>query len=145
MIWGFFFVFLPWYSSICPLHLSTSWHISVGELQHRTFLTVKSLSLTVALTGDHQGHRVSLIVVAHDDLTVVSAWVVGAQTWDLHGSVQRTGSVSWQPDTAAESLIQLDYITFGTGKKNKLCSVEDSSKSSRSTRNGEDVSHQKYY
>lgn len=69
------------------------------------------------LTGDHHGHRVSLIEVIHDNLTAVSAWVVGAEAGDLHGTVQRTGSVSWQRDTAPESLIHLDYITFGTEKK----------------------------
>lgn len=69
------------------------------------------------LTGDHQGHRVSLIVVIHNNLTVVSAWVVGAETGDLHGTIQRVGRVSWQRDAAPESLIHLDYITFGTEKQ----------------------------
>lgn len=72
------------------------------------------------LTGDHQGHRVSLIEVIHDDLTAVSARVVGAEAGDLHGTVQGTGSVSWQRDAAPESLIHLDYITFGTEKKDVL-------------------------
>lgn len=81
---------------------------------------MKSPSAGAALTGDHQWHSVSLIVVAHDNLTVVSAWVVGAETGDLHGSVQRIGGVSWQYDAASESLIHLDYITFGTEKEDSL-------------------------
>lgn len=78
---------------------------------------MKSPSVAAALTGDHQGHSVSLIVVTHDNLTLVSAWVVGAETGDLHGSIQRTGSVPWQQDAATESLIHLDYITFGTERE----------------------------
>lgn len=78
---------------------------------------MKSPSAAVVLTGDHQGHSVSLIVVTHDNLTVVSAWVIGTETGDLHGSIQRIGSVSWQHDTATESLIHLDYATFGTEKE----------------------------
>lgn len=78
---------------------------------------MKSTSVSVALTGDHQGHSVSLIVVTHDNLTVVSARVVGTETGDLHGSIQGIGTVSWQPDTANESLIHLDYITFGTERE----------------------------
>lgn len=78
---------------------------------------MKSPSVAAELTGDHQGHSVSLIVVTHDNLTVVSAWVVGAETGDLHGSIQRIGSVSWQHDAATESLIHLDYITFGTERE----------------------------
>lgn len=73
--------------------------------------------MAARLTRDHQGHGVSLIVVIHDNLTVVSARVVGAETGDLHGSIQGIGSVSWQHDTATESLIHLDYVTFGTEKK----------------------------
>lgn len=69
------------------------------------------------LTGDHQRHGVSLLVVAHDDLTVVSARVVGAETGDLHGSIERVGRVSWQHDAAAERLVHLDYITFGTDRE----------------------------
>lgn len=48
---------------------------------------------------------------------MVSARVVGAETGDLHGSIQGIGSVSWQRDAAAESLIHLDYITFGTERE----------------------------
>lgn len=50
-------------------------------------------------------------------MTAVSGRVVGAEAGDLHGTVQRTGSVSWQRDAAPESLIHLDYITFGTEKR----------------------------
>lgn len=74
---------------------------------------MKSPPVAAGLTGDHQGHSVPLIVVTHDNLTVVSAWVVGTETGDLHGSIQGIGSVSWQHDAATESLIHLDYITFG--------------------------------
>lgn len=84
-----------------------------GSCGIKTFLT----TVAAELTGDHQGHSVSLIVVTPDNLTVVSAWVVGAETGDLHGSIQRVGSVSWQHDAAAESLIHLDYITFGTERE----------------------------
>lgn len=72
--------------------------------------------MAAALTGDHQGHGVSLIVVTHDNLTVVSARVVGTETGDLHGSIEGIGSVSWQHDASTESLIHLDYITFGREK-----------------------------
>lgn len=81
------------------------------------FLPFEALNFShneISLTRDHQWHSVSLIVVAHDNLTVVSARVVGAETRDLHGSVQRIGAVSWQRDAANKSLIHLDYITFGT-------------------------------
>lgn len=78
---------------------------------------MKSPLVAAGLTGDHQGHSVSLVVVIHDNLTVVSAWVVGAETGDFHGSIQRIGSVSWQRDAATESLIHPDYITFGTEKE----------------------------
>lgn len=84
-----------------------------GSCGIKTFLTTAAAELT----GDHQGHSVSLIVVTPDNLTVVRAWVVGAETGDLHGSIQRVGSVSWQHDAAAESLIHLDYITFGTERE----------------------------
>lgn len=78
---------------------------------------MKAPSLAAGLTGDHQGHSVSLIVVIHNNLTVVSAWVVGAESGDCHGSIQGIGSVSWQHDAATESLIHLDYITFGTERE----------------------------
>lgn len=81
------------------------------------FSSGKLPPVAARLTRDHQGHGVSLIVVIHDNLTVVSARVVGAETGDLHGSIQGIGSVSWQHDTATESLIHLDYVTFGTEKK----------------------------
>lgn len=84
---------------------------------------MKSTSAAAALTGDHQGHSVSLIVVTHDNLTVVSARVVGTEAGDLHGSIQGIGSVSWQPDTANESLIHLDYITFG--KEREVSSTQN--------------------
>lgn len=54
-------------------------------------------------------------MVACDNLTVVNARVVGTETVDLQGSIQRIGSVSWEPDAANESLIHLDCITFGKG------------------------------
>lgn len=76
-----------------------------------------------ALTRNHQGHDVSLIVVTHDNLTVVGARVVGTETVNLHGSIQRIGSVSWHSDAANESLIHLDYITFG--KKREVCSSQN--------------------
>lgn len=84
------------------------------------------------LTRDHQGHGVSLIVVIHDNLTVVSARVVGAETGDLHGSIQGIGSVSWQHDTATESLIHLDYVTFGTERKKKVSSLKVSTGDTKS-------------
>lgn len=84
---------------------------------------MKSPSVAAELTGDHEGHSVSLIVVIHDNLTVVSAWVVGTETGDLHGSIQRIGSVSWQHDAATESLIHLDYITFGTEREGSSLKV----------------------
>lgn len=74
-------------------------------------------SAAAALTGHHQGNSVLLIVVAHDNLTVVSAWVVGTEAGDLHGSIQRVGSVSWQHDATTESLIHLDYIALGTERE----------------------------
>lgn len=36
---------------------------------------------------------------------------------DLHGSIQATGSVSWQSDSSTESLIHLNDITFGTKRE----------------------------
>lgn len=52
-----------------------SLNVSLRALYHQTLtiLTIKSPSVAAELTGDHQGHRVSLIVVTHDNLTVVSA------------------------------------------------------------------------
>lgn len=93
-----------------------SLNVSFLESWHWTSLTQKSASVAAALTGDHQGHSVSLIVVTHDNLTVVSAWVVGTETGDLHGSIEGIGRVSWQHDASTESLIHLDYITFGREK-----------------------------
>lgn len=98
------------------LSLSAAFLLSL-YVSFKLFLTIKSPSAAAELTRDHQGHSVSLIVVIHDNLTVVSAWVVGAETGDLQGSIQRVGSVSWQHDATTESLIHLDYITFGTERE----------------------------
>lgn len=83
----------------------------------QVFLVIKSPPVAAGLTGNHQRHGVSFIVIIHDNLTVVSAWVVGAKIGDLHGSIQGIGSVSWQHDATAESLIHLDCITFGTERE----------------------------
>ncbi len=90
---------------------------SLGSHGTKLCPQLKPPPVAAELTRDHQGHSVSLIVVTHDNLTVVSAWVVGAETGDLHGSIQRIGSVSWQHYTTTESLIHLDYITFGTERE----------------------------